>query len=1078
MLNMRMQRPRRGTIIPMMALTITALFAFVALAIDLGMLTVARTESQNAADVAALVGTRTLDNKPNASSTYRNNALAAGKAAMTVLSGNSAAAGDASSNRILGGTIPPNRVTSIRFGVYSYVPLIPASDGGRFDLTSYSTNVANGSYNPSLPAAAPGNQSWAAMEVIVNGDQPTFFAKVIGIGSMATSARALAIHRPRDVAIVLDFSGSMAFGSEFTFPDYNEDNTARGVNNPDSRIPRFGHYQRYDNYRTIAPNRSDYNNATPSNRSHPLMMRQAYVQSSGEVFASANFTVETPSGPPIVKDFLTGDSSNPTGNAFHHWEPPQLSGLSVTRPDPNNPPIVTAATYSDAGYDAVYNRTSVTMPAPPSFGTQLTNSPNLGDKHPRKRGATVGTTWDPTNANGSAITLAEYLGWSEKYTSGNSLPAIYTGRNSAPLSLDSTYSPTNAYQDNASDFRDATWERYGYDLDVKNYVDNRDTPGLTWDPRYDWDIDLNRLTTPYVQTGAIATPSEISDYYPFSGSQAALYSTLIPFKPRRKEDTDQLFKGYTMGPGYWGKTFFIWPPDPRFDPNANLNSPDPERPGFDTGDKPMCDWRRHFFFNNSGSSVRFDPQTDSISGGDFNGINAALMEDGNTKVTLEFVGTNAANVEWKINYDAVLAWLKAGPKVFPDNLRAGRCLYYSEIPTTIPQSGSMTNDQRFWREYIDYVIGYQANGNNYDPRRQLAGFDEPSWPDGLSSNSCFGGTMNQYSFNDSTGTPRTDPYPYMHYNDNPIRPRMHMWFGPQTMMSFLMCRSPGWNMNAGTLHEAQTWQLKAGIQSGLDDIRNNHPNDWVGMTFFAKSFNDRRVPMGQRWDPLKNTLFFPYDRINGTTGALTGEWRPYNNGFTAHNRTNLPNARGGTDPGTGLANAYNLLSSSSTLNPDGTGRRGAAKIVIFETDGVPNALTEATFVTNGPQSYYQSTSPGASQGNGNPGVISQALSIVDQIVKPVNSTNGTDSGHSLPNAPARVYAIAFGDLFDAPNAQQRQPALNFLRDVAIRGNTLESGAASLPTNHIITGDYNQRIDRLRVTIERIMQSGVQVTLIE
>ena len=22
------------------------------------------------------------------------------------------------------------------------------------------------------------------------------------------------------------------------------------------------------------------------------------------------------------------------------------------------------------------------------------------------------------------------------------------------------------------------------------------------------------------------------------------------------------FKGYTEGPGYWGKTFFVWPPDP------------------------------------------------------------------------------------------------------------------------------------------------------------------------------------------------------------------------------------------------------------------------------------------------------------------------------------------------------------------------------------------------------------------------------------------------------------------------------------------------------------------------------------
>ena len=25
------------------------------------------------------------------------------------------------------------------------------------------------------------------------------------------------------------------------------------------------------------------------------------------------------------------------------------------------------------------------------------------------------------------------------------------------------------------------------------------------------------------------------------------------------------FNGYTQGPGYWGKTFFIWPPDPTND---------------------------------------------------------------------------------------------------------------------------------------------------------------------------------------------------------------------------------------------------------------------------------------------------------------------------------------------------------------------------------------------------------------------------------------------------------------------------------------------------------------------------------
>ena len=55
---------RRGSIVPMLAVCVTALFMFVALAVDLGMLMVARTEFQNAADTGALTGTRNLDNKP------------------------------------------------------------------------------------------------------------------------------------------------------------------------------------------------------------------------------------------------------------------------------------------------------------------------------------------------------------------------------------------------------------------------------------------------------------------------------------------------------------------------------------------------------------------------------------------------------------------------------------------------------------------------------------------------------------------------------------------------------------------------------------------------------------------------------------------------------------------------------------------------------------------------------------------------------------------------------------------------------------------------------------------------------
>ena len=74
------------------------------------------------------------------------------------------------------------------------------------------------------------------------------------------------------------------------------------------------------------------------------------------------------------------------------------------------------------------------------------------------------------------------------------------------------------------------------------------------------------------------------------------------------------------------------------------------------------------------------------------------------------------------------------------------------------------------------------------------------------------------------------------------------------------------------------------------------------------------------------------------------------------------------------------------------------------------------------------------------------------------TTNGTDSGLSLPNAPARVYAIGFGDLFDAtlaPSATFRPTALQFLADIAAAGGTGPSGATTLPSYQIITGPYEE-----------------------
>ena len=54
-------RHRRGTVLPLVALTIVAQLAFLALAIDLGMLAIAKTQAQQAADLVALTAARSLN---------------------------------------------------------------------------------------------------------------------------------------------------------------------------------------------------------------------------------------------------------------------------------------------------------------------------------------------------------------------------------------------------------------------------------------------------------------------------------------------------------------------------------------------------------------------------------------------------------------------------------------------------------------------------------------------------------------------------------------------------------------------------------------------------------------------------------------------------------------------------------------------------------------------------------------------------------------------------------------------------------------------------------------------------------
>ncbi len=981
------RRPtHRGTVLPMLGVCLISIFGFVALAVDLGMLAVARTQCQNAADYAALIGCRNLNNAQPGNTSYNNNlstALAKANAAVP-------------NNILLGSNFTSAQIQSVTAGIYSY-------------------NTATQTFVVSYPTTLPAGSSWSAMQVVVNITQPTYFMKVFGVTSMPNGATAVAVYRPRDTAFVLDMTGSMRFASRF---NYN------GVSmNADTMVPSFGHYV--------------------SVQSNLIQSSNQYM-SDGEVVSRNNFTMTTPGGPPIVRNFYS-DPANFTSpatsaypvtsntasliNAFQRWSPPET---------PGNPTNYVPQTYDFTGYNPANIGTETTptgpVPAPYSYQTMTdSTSPALtyvGDRYRRLDGSInyTDTTWAIGTSNTQAATTAlDLLGYG---LSGSNVLRKPAGSNVST-------NPT------ITNFRDAVWEQYGYDMDIKAYRTARNN-GDPLNP------SGSSAYTPTMLTALSGTPGWVNG---------------------------DRFRGFSMGPGYWGKTFYIWPPDPRFSTSANLTSPNPNNPAFDTSGNAMCDWRKRFFLTAGGAAFASTANVDA----------SVLTTSSGTQFTI-----NGGSCQ--VNYPAVLAWLTTGPMVLPPNLRAGRILYYSSIPTAVTGgTGQVQLDQVFWKNYIDYVLGTGSFTANAYTAANLYGVGD-SWSSAPVS-------VNTSALTNWTGPSSnwTNTNPYKIYSNSPLRPRMHMWFGPLSMMDFIANvwynQNQYQNWTPGTAYEAQCWQLKAGMNSVLLDIQANHPNDQVGMTMFSMdtfapptTYQTPKVGIGQNFTALQNALFYPSSLLSAINGGdTTSEIRPYDTSLNSVAPDAIPNASCGTDPNTGLAIAFNILSPSSLLSTStyGTtrGRQGASKIVIFETDGVPNCYSTYTLNQQGYNTYYSNFANGGDAGNGASGAMNPAIAVVTQMALPMatTATNGLNSGLALGNAPVRVYPIGFGDIFDpvaAPNATFRPTALQFLANIAAAGGTGVSGATTITSNQIITGPYATRIANLQSCLQQIFQSGVSVTLVQ
>jgi hypothetical protein len=291
----------------------------------------------------------------------------------------------------------------------------------------------------------------------------------------------------------------------------------------------------------------------------------------------------------------------------------------------------------------------------------------------------------------------------------------------------------------------------------------------------------------------------------------------------------------------------------------------------------------------------------------------------------------------------------------------------------------------------------------------------------------------------------------------------------------------------GTAHDISMYSAKVGIQSALEDIRNNHPNDLVSMILFnrphfkneppeAGRFSQAQFSLSRDYTGMINALWFPPNSTSAdvrpwdTNGIQTP--RAYGD-FTANTCTNY-----------GLMLAYNQLSGNAALRASllgGFGRKGAQRLIILETDGMANVAANAAFTDNGPyQSYYNlgpadNVTPGGSPGDG-------ALNVARRICAP--ETGSTFSpGFSTLRKPVILHCVAFGPVFEATAAgTEPANAMALLQQLSAIGGTGFPSSVTDTTSpyfyKLCIGTLEERRDKLHKAFTTIMDDGIALSLIQ
>ncbi|HLA85720.1 MAG TPA: VWA domain-containing protein [Thermoguttaceae bacterium] len=183
--NRREARNRKGVIIVLASLLMIFMLGLLAFSIDLGYMMSVQGEMDRAVDCSALAGAGALV----------DGADEARLASLDVLLYNSV------------GSQGISEQDSRQAKLYQWLDKHP---------NDFETEV--GHWNPATRTFAQNDVLPSAIHVMASYEHPsTFFARIFGIDSFRVTSEATARYQPRDIALVLDFSGSMNDDSELSY---------------------------------------------------------------------------------------------------------------------------------------------------------------------------------------------------------------------------------------------------------------------------------------------------------------------------------------------------------------------------------------------------------------------------------------------------------------------------------------------------------------------------------------------------------------------------------------------------------------------------------------------------------------------------------------------------------------------------------------------------------------------------------------------------------------------------------------------------------------------------------------------